>query len=277
MIHTHYQRLNLSRNCNDDEIESTYSILLEKCNSIIINNDEDKKRTERLLNNLETSYKILINPITRTEHDIWIDNLTKNTYDLKFIKDGLVSTNINATKIIHENIETVKNKLTSIDVNPEEILVEYKDGFNKKLKLFFNSYSQYFIRVLTENYVNFTGRSTRKEYWMFLLLTIVNFSILVILTIKILLLLYTLLITPPLVTITIRRLHDIGKSGWWIFVPIINFIFLFSSSEKKLNIYDIDELEKYALSLEKCKITSEDFNAKKNKIISPKIEAVDHS
>ncbi|MCM3617018.1 DUF805 domain-containing protein [Sutcliffiella horikoshii] len=80
------------------------------------------------------------------------------------------------------------------------------------------------------NYFNFSGRARRKEYWIF---TIVNFlifwSVLYLLDITVpsdlvaiifasVFLLVTLI---PSLSVMIRRLHDIGKSGWWYFIVLI--------------------------------------------------------
>ena len=49
--------------------------------------------------------------------------------------------------------------------------------------------------------------------------------------------LLTLPILIPSITVTIRRLHDVGKSGWFMFIPIYGEILLFFNSEQGLNQY----------------------------------------
>jgi len=84
-------------------------------------------------------------------------------------------------------------------------------------------------------YSDFEGRTTRKEFWMFVL---INILIMILLSSisdligleRIIMWLYFLLTIIPIFAITVRRLHDIGKSWWWIFiqyVPIIWWIWLF--------------------------------------------------
>ena len=91
-----------------------------------------------------------------------------------------------------------------------------------------------------QKYFDFSGRSRRKEYWMFFLF---NLGIGIALLGADLLTgsysksagmgllggLYSLATLIPNLSITVRRLHDIGRSGWWFFillVPLIGVIVL---------------------------------------------------
>jgi uncharacterized membrane protein YhaH (DUF805 family) len=96
-------------------------------------------------------------------------------------------------------------------------------------------------------YFDFEGRTSRKYYWMFVL---VNIVILIVIrqfeelqlgdvsTYQggILSNLYNFFIFIPSISICVRRLHDINKSGWWIllfFIPIIGMIWLIILNIKK--------------------------------------------
>lgn len=92
---------------------------------------------------------------------------------------------------------------------------------------------QWYLKVL-QNYIGFSGRARRKEYWMF---TLINFIVIIILSILESLLglpgfisgLYSLAVLIPGLAVSVRRLHDTGKSGWWLllsFIPIIGAIIL---------------------------------------------------
>ena len=94
--------------------------------------------------------------------------------------------------------------------------------------------------VLMNNYANLDGRASRSEYWWFVLFNlIVNIVTLVIdLTLGTMVtydmgyvgLIAFLALLLPSVSVSVRRLHDIGKSGWWILlaiIPIVNFIGIF--------------------------------------------------
>jgi len=98
---------------------------------------------------------------------------------------------------------------------------------------------EWYLGVL-KKYAVFDGRARRKEYWMFLLfhmivvigLLIVNAIIMssvsestlaqvaVVLPITV----YMLGVLCPALGVTIRRLHDTGKSGWWIFISLVPVI-----------------------------------------------------
>lgn len=88
-----------------------------------------------------------------------------------------------------------------------------------------------------KRYADFQGRSRRKEYWMFQLgvflayiAAAVLFAILVAALgetasgiVAMLLLLVVLGILVPAIAVTVRRLHDQDKSGWWILINFIPF------------------------------------------------------
>lgn len=86
-----------------------------------------------------------------------------------------------------------------------------------------------------KKYTVFSGRARRKEFWMFVLFNVI-FSIVAVVIDNMLGLandntgygvlsgLYSLAIILPSLAIEIRRLHDIGKSGWWIFIALIPLV-----------------------------------------------------
>jgi len=93
-----------------------------------------------------------------------------------------------------------------------------------------------FLIVLLQNYIDvlkkyfvFTGRSSRKEFWFFLLVNAVVgivFSILgripiLGILIRIAYFLFGLAILVPSVTVGIRRLHDTNKTGWLMLICLV--------------------------------------------------------
>jgi uncharacterized membrane protein YhaH (DUF805 family) len=90
------------------------------------------------------------------------------------------------------------------------------------------------------NYFNFSGRATRPEYWYFVLFMIIASVVAVLIDIFALgydpaasygpvNIVVTLATIIPGLSVSIRRLHDIGRSGWWIllgFIPLIGAIVL---------------------------------------------------
>jgi uncharacterized membrane protein YhaH (DUF805 family) len=85
-----------------------------------------------------------------------------------------------------------------------------------------------------KNYFTFTGRARRKAYWMFVLFNIIAAIVASIIdnvlgTGGVIGGLYSLAVLIPGIALGVRRLHDIGKSGWWLLialVPLIGFIVL---------------------------------------------------
>jgi len=85
------------------------------------------------------------------------------------------------------------------------------------------------------NYTNFSGRSTRSDYWWVVL---ANFLIGFVIgfvggltgadkLVTVLTTVYELAIIVPAIALVIRRLHDINKSGWYYFmilIPIVGWI-----------------------------------------------------
>ncbi len=91
-----------------------------------------------------------------------------------------------------------------------------------------------------KKYAVFDGRSSRKEFWMFFLFNFIILSILYVggsflspsgaVILSILSLIYSLIILIPVFSNTVRRLHDIDRSGWWVFInviPILGWIIFF--------------------------------------------------
>ena len=87
---------------------------------------------------------------------------------------------------------------------------------------------EWYVKCIKQ-YATFTGRARRTEFWMFAL---ANFLIAIligligfILNTDILSSLYSLLVLVPNIAVGVRRLHDIGKCGWWhliVLIPIVN-------------------------------------------------------
>ena len=118
-------------------------------------------------------------------------------------------------------------------------------------------FQNYFLNVLTDKYFEFEGRASRSEYWYFVL-----FKWLIIIASLFLSSIlgaafggfgnllfgvsYLVLFIPSLAA-TVRRLHDVGESGWLILVRIIPligniiiFIFLVQEGHARPNKYGQD-------------------------------------
>lgn len=73
-----------------------------------------------------------------------------------------------------------------------------------------------------KNYTGFSGRAHRTEFWMFALINfVVAFVIAVIPVVNFLSPLYALAVLLPSLAVAMRRLHDTGRSGWWLLLLLI--------------------------------------------------------
>lgn len=94
-------------------------------------------------------------------------------------------------------------------------------------------------KAVFKKYADFKGRATRREYWLFFL---ANFLAMIVLTIagnfitgfrfdfgEILARIYDLVVLLPSLAVCVRRLHDSGRSAWWLLliaIPIVGWIIL---------------------------------------------------
>lgn len=98
---------------------------------------------------------------------------------------------------------------------------------------------KWYLKVL-QNYVNFSGRARRKEYWMFVLFNLIFGGVAILLDnllgtaneyvgYGVIYILYTLAVMLPGLAVAVRRMHDVGKSGWMLlvtFIPLVGAIWL---------------------------------------------------
>ncbi len=92
----------------------------------------------------------------------------------------------------------------------------------------------WYLKVLKQ-YADFSGRARRKEYWMFVLFNTI-FAIVAMILDNILGIamegigygplhgLYFLAMLIPGLAVAVRRLHDVGKSGWMILIALIPLV-----------------------------------------------------
>lgn len=94
--------------------------------------------------------------------------------------------------------------------------------------------------MVWKKYAEFNGRSRRQEYWMFVLIHSLILAALYIggLALSVFLIgipllflaaIYAMAAIIPSLAVNVRRLHDVGKSGWWTllgFIPIVGGIIL---------------------------------------------------
>ena len=110
----------------------------------------------------------------------------------------------------------------------------------------------HYLSSVTTNYANFSGRTRRKEFFSFLLVNSIIYLCIVVLDgifglldsdagVGVLSSLYSIAVLVPGTAAGIRRLHDTGRSGWWVLInfvpfgPIVYLYWMFSDSDSEPN------------------------------------------
>lgn len=110
-----------------------------------------------------------------------------------------------------------------------------------------------FLSIVQNNYKNFDGRARRREFWMFqLAVMIVFFALAIVAGILgaianflgmiggLVIMVAMLAIIIPSIALAVRRMHDVNKPGWFIFIPIYSFILTITEGDKGANQYGED-------------------------------------
>lgn len=112
----------------------------------------------------------------------------------------------------------------------------------------------YWKNAITKNYANFNGRARRSEYWYYTLMNMIIMIGLQVLAgicvssdlgvvgmiLGFLYLIYALGTIVPTIAVGVRRMHDTGKSGWFLLIPIYNLILACTDGDKGDNEYGAD-------------------------------------
>ena len=105
----------------------------------------------------------------------------------------------------------------------------------------------YFLDVIKTKYAQFNGRARRAEYWQFFLVNVlisVVVNVIVRTTGSTLVAglggLISLALLLPGIAVSIRRMHDVEKSGWFILIPIYNLILACTEGTRGPNEYGPD-------------------------------------
>jgi len=115
----------------------------------------------------------------------------------------------------------------------------------------------WYLKALKQ-YADFTGRSRRKEFWMFVLFhliflygTLIIGAVLDVPALLYVAVIYALATLVPYWALAVRRMHDIGKSGWYFLIPYYNIYLCCVNGETGENQYGSDPKEQEHTSLQK--------------------------
>lgn len=104
----------------------------------------------------------------------------------------------------------------------------------------------WFLKVLKQ-YADFNGRARRKEYWMFVLIFMLIYFVLGFLigllqmpSLAIIVMIFAIAMIIPSIAVAVRRMHDVGKSGWYCLIPIYSLILAVTEGVKGSNEYGPD-------------------------------------
>ncbi|MDY5481212.1 MAG: DUF805 domain-containing protein [Veillonella caviae] len=112
---------------------------------------------------------------------------------------------------------------------------------------------EHFVDSMKNKYATFSGRASRKEYWSFVLFSIIVSIVVSIIDVsfdfnEILINIVSVIFFIPSISVTVRRLHDLNKSGWWYliyFLPLLGALYMLYLMLKKTQLED----NQYGLSL----------------------------
>lgn len=101
----------------------------------------------------------------------------------------------------------------------------------------------YFINSF-KNYGNFNGRARRSEFWYFHLFYFISIMMASLVArstnLPLLIGIVWLIFIIPLLTVGVRRMHDVGKSGWFMFIPLYNLVLALTEGDTGDNEYGSD-------------------------------------
>jgi len=87
----------------------------------------------------------------------------------------------------------------------------------------------YWKRVVLERYAEFTGRSSRAEFWWYFLANLIvgivlNVLVAVSWIFWVPYVIYSLAVLIPGLAVGVRRLHDTDRSGWWLLIALVPLV-----------------------------------------------------
>ena len=80
------------------------------------------------------------------------------------------------------------------------------------------------VKTCFSKYATFEGRARRSELWWFVLFNFIVGLILSVISAGLLGMVYNLAVLIPGLAVGARRLHDTGRSGWWMLIGLIPLI-----------------------------------------------------
>ena len=132
----------------------------------------------------------------------------------------------------YEYVEEIVEEEVEVDEKNKDETGDNSDYYTEKFNKQNNEEEQVMGLNLPEatktcfrKYFDFKGRASRSEYWYFFLFLVIGYAIgiglmFVAFQFAFLLGAFVIAIIIPWLSVAVRRLHDINKSGWWVALPL---------------------------------------------------------
>ena len=106
------------------------------------------------------------------------------------------------------------------------------------------------VKKCINNYANFNGRARRSEYWWFTLFNVILSIVATVIDVTIFKkgaedfgivnTIVSLAFLVPSIAVGVRRMHDVGKSGWYLLIPFYNLVLACTDGVHGHNEYGAD-------------------------------------
>ena len=165
------------------------------------------------------STKVEETPVQDTETTEVEETLVQDTETTEVEEKDIVKSEDSMESPTEELISTTKE--TQSKTEEEKLQEIYADIKMEDINLF-NA-----IKICFQKFFIFTNRASRSEYWWFILFYTIFATIPTFVpneNVVVFGYIMSLLLFIPGIAVTVRRLHDINKSGWFIFISLIPFL-----------------------------------------------------
>lgn len=219
------------------------AVFCPNCGAQVSNNYDDSASETSVLNQDDAQYRSWVEKRDEnSERDVQNENdnqilagVAEKETGKQVYSQNTFNANYNSESSSNTNPNYNDNGFSKSQVQFQQ-RVQYTDD-TPSLK---NSYIKYW-----QNTANYTGRTRRSDYWYVFLM---NFIISLICTITVigspLAVIYSFACLPPTLSLIVRRLHDLGKEWYNIFImlipiagPIIMLVWLCTDSQPGANKY----------------------------------------
>ena len=254
-IRTHYQNLQVTENASIEVIRGAYKYLAQKWHPD--KNPSDRAKAEQVTKILNAAYEILSDPELRKNYDQKIalqrsaesegqQEQTRRDGEGRQKQEARKEAEARRQEWARQDSEARRQERSRQEAMRQEWAREAEARHHKWTRqeaergkrqttrtpdpVSASGGNEYVSAI--KKYAAFAGKATRKEYWMFVLYNLlVSFAIgfvegVVDSTDQFVSVIYALAVFIPSISVGVRRMHDTNRSGWWLFLPIVNLVFL---------------------------------------------------